>query len=357
MKRRNFHQLTGALLVGPWAAHAAAPSGWRMPDEGEPHRRTWMAWAGSAHIWGHLLPHVQRDLARVAQVIAGFEPVYMLVDPQDAGHAARLLGSGVTLVECPHDDLWVRDTGCVFVRHAQGATAGVDFRFNGWGRKQEHARDAQVARFMAARAGVAHHVAAVVMEGGGIEVDGAGTAIVTESCVLNPNRNPTLGRAEVQDALRQALGVEKVLWLPGIAGRDITDGHTDFYARFVRPGLVLAALDTDPASFDYTVTRRHLEILRASTDAQGRPLQVLTVQAPTRPRNRHRSREFAAGYINYYLCNGALIAPEFGDSAADEAARRTLISLFPQRQVVQVDIDAIAAGGGGIHCATQQEPL
>jgi agmatine deiminase len=209
---------------------------------------------------------------------------------------------------------------------------------------------------MTERAQVQYLQSNLVLEGGGVEVDGHGSALVTASCVLNANRNPGVSKAQAEAALQKALGLQKILWLPGIAGQDITDGHTDFYARFVRPGVVVAALDNDPQSFDHAVTRTHLDILRRSTDAQGKPLEVVVLQAPTQPRNSHRSRDFAAGYINFYVCNGAVIAPEFGDRAADEAAHSTLARLFPGRQVVPVAIDAIAAGGGGIHCATQQEP-
>lgn len=357
MTRRSVH----AATLAAWAAytlpvHAKAAPGWHMPDEGEPHLRTWMAFAGSSAIWGELLTPVQRDLARVANAIVRFEPVHLLVNPSDVARARKLVDPRVTLVECPLDDLWVRDTGCVFVKNASGARAGVDFNFNGWGDKQTHARDAAVAAFMTERADVAHLRSRLVLEGGGIEVDGHGSAIITESCVLNSNRNPGVGKAAVETALKESLGLQKIIWLPGIAGQDITDGHTDFYARFVRPGVVVAAMDNDPQSFDYEVTRRHLDILRRSTDAQGKPLEVVVLQAPTQPRNSHRSRDFAAGYINFYVCNGAVIAPEFGDRAADEAAHTTLARLFPSRQVVPVAIDAIAAGGGGIHCATQQEP-
>lgn len=358
MTRRNF-QLSAAAAVAcasTWPVQAKPTAGWRMPDEGEAHLRTWMAFAGSASIWGELLGPVQRDLARVANAIVRFEPVHMLVNPQDAARAARLLDPRVTLVECALDDLWVRDSGCVFVKNAAGERAAVDFNFNGWGDKQVHGKDARVAAFMAQYSRVPHLESALVLEGGGIEVDGHGSAIITESCVLNDNRNPGVGKAAVEAALQQALGLRKILWLPGIAGQDITDGHTDFYARFVRPGVVAAALDTDLQSFDHAVTRKHLEILRRSTDADGKPLEVVVLQAPTQPRNSHRSRDFAAGYLNFYLCNGAVIAPEFGDRAADDAAHSTLARLFPQRQVVTVAIDAIAAGGGGIHCATQQEP-
>jgi agmatine deiminase len=347
--------LTAALACGAWPSQAKAASSWHMPDEGEPHLRTWMAFAGSADIWGELLGPVQRDLARVANAIVRFEPVHMLVNPLDMARARKLLDPRVVLVACPLDDLWVRDSGCVFVKNATGDRAGVDFNFNGWGDKQSHARDALLADFMAQQAGVGAISTDLVLEGGGIEVDGAGTAIITESCVLNANRNPGRSKAVVETALKEALGLKKIIWLPGIAGMDITDGHTDFYARFVRPGVVVAALDTDPASFDHAVTLRHLELLRQSTDAAGNTLEVVPLKAPTRPRNSHHSRDFAAGYVNFYVCNGAVIAPEFGDRSADEAAHSTLARLFPTRQLVSVAIDAIAAGGGGIHCATQQE--
>lgn len=357
MTRRTVHAaMLAALAARAAPASAKGISSWHMPDEGEPHLRTWMAFAGAAAIWGDLLGPVQRDLARVANTIARFEPVTMLVNPQDVVRARKLLDPRVIVVECPLDDLWVRDSGCVFVKNAAGEKAGIDFNFNGWGDKQTHARDARVAAFMTERADVTHISSELVLEGGGIEVDGAGTAIITESCVLNDNRNPGVGKTAAEATLKQALGLRKIIWLPGIAGQDITDGHTDFYARFVRPGVVVAALDTDPQSFDHAVTRKHLEILRRSTDADGKALEVVVLQAPTKPRNSHRSRDFAAGYINFYVCNGAVIAPEFGDRAADEAAHSALARLFPQRQVVPVAIDAIAAGGGGIHCATQQEP-
>ena len=150
--------------------------------------------------------------------------------------------------------------------------------------------------------------------------------------------------------------MRKVIWLPGIRAKDITDGHIDFYARFAKPGVVVAAYDSDPESFDHAVTKRHLDILRSATDAEGRKLEVVVLEAPRRVRSAHETDEFAAGYINYYLCNGGLILPQFGDRDADRAARDSLQTLFAGREIVQVNIDGIAAGGGGIHCATQQQP-
>jgi len=159
--------------------------------------------------------------------------------------------------------------------------------------------------------------------------------------------------------LKQRLGLRKIIWLPGIKGKDITDAHVDFYARFISPGVVLANLDTDPESYDHKVTLAHLEILKAATDADGRPLQVHTVSPPLNPRKSKFNKgngDFAAGYINYFVINGAVIAPEFGDKAADKKASDLLTRLYPNREVVQLNIDAIAAGGGGIHCVTSHQP-
>ena len=330
---------------------------WFMPDESAPHQRTWMAFGARPKIWGgKLLPEAQRNLASIALTIARYEPVSMLV-PEDLMPAARaLMGSKVELVACPLDDLWMRDTGPVFVMNKNGAMAGIDFNFNGWGKKQVFDHDAEVASFVVRRTRGRYVQSKLVLEGGGIEVDGHGTAIITESCVLNGNRNPGVSKAACEAELTRLLGLKKIIWLPGIKGKDITDGHTDFYARFAKPGVVIAGFDPDPKSFDHAVTKRHLEILRAATDAEGRKLEVVTLVAPSRVREKFASADFAAGYINFYVCNGAVIAPEFGDEKADAAARQTLQLLFRGREVVQLNIDGIAAGGGGIHCTTQQEP-
>lgn len=331
---------------------------WFMPDEGELHQRTWMAFGAHKNIWGaKLLPEVQRNLALIARTITRFEPVSMLARKEDFATARKLVGTEIDLISCPLDDLWMRDTGPVFVVTENSKKAGVDFNFNGWGEKQDSGRDAEVAGVVAKKAGVQRVQTELVLEGGGIEVDGHGTAIITESCVLNSNRNPGVSKSNCEAELNRLLGLEKIIWLPGMKGKDITDGHTDFYARFAKPGIVVAGYDPDPNSFDHAVTRRNLDILRASTDAKGRKLEVVVLEAPSTVREQFASDHFAAGYINFYVCNGAVIAPEFGDVKADLAARQTLQRLFPERKVVQINIDGIAAGGGGIHCTTQQEPM
>ena len=355
----------GASEAGPVAP--APPSirgggvnqadGWRMPDEAEAHKATWMAYGASSAVWTRAqVPQVQLALVRIANAIAAHEPVNMLVRPFELASARQLLDARVNLIAAEMDDLWIRDTGPVFVRKANGERAGVKFNFNGWGNKQQFGKDGQVADAVAAQAWVPLLATRLVLEGGALEVDGKGTAIITESCVLNGNRNPGWSKADCEAELQRLLGIRKVIWLPGIRNKDITDAHTDFYARFVRPGVVVAHREMDPESYDYALTRRHLEILRGATDADNQPLQIVVIDGPRQIRPGNNPNTFAAGYINYYATSNAIFLPEFGDAQADASARAQYAQLYPGRAVVQIDIDPIAAGGGGIHCTTQQEP-
>lgn len=369
LSRRGFLGLAGAGLTvsvlsacapvdtgepepdGSAGAVSGAPEG-HMPDEAAPHTATWMSFGVRDEIWSAELAEGAREsLALIAASIARYEPVRVLVDPGSEHDPIP----GAEFIEQPVDDLWIRDTGPSFV-HTAGGLRGVDFNFNGWGDRQDHAADAVVAEAVCARAGVERIRTDLVLEGGALEVDGEGTAIITESCVLNDNRNPGWSKPEVEAELRRTLGIERVIWLPGIRDRDITDGHTDFYARFAAPGVVVAGREDDPESFDYAVTRKHLSILESAVDARGRTLTVHVLPGPASVREEWMTDEFAAGYINFYVCNGAVILPEFGDVAADTHAQTTLAALFPGREIVALNIDPIAAGGGGIHCATQQQP-
>ena len=357
MKRREL--INSAMLLSSGLhfnlATAATHAGWRMPDESEPHSSTWMAFGANKAIWGaKLLPEVQRNLALIANTIAKYEPVNMLVNSRDLTLAQSLVGENVTLHVCPLDDLWMRDTGPVFVSK-QGKKAGIQFNFNGWGEKQAFKQDALVAGFVAKQAKVELLKTKLVLEGGCIEVDGHGTAIMTESCILNDNRNPGASKEAVEAELKRLLGLQKIIWLPGIKGKDITDGHTDFYARFASPGVVIAGFDPDTASYDHAVTVKHLELLKAATDAQGRKLEVISLEAPSSVRKTFENKDFAAGYIGFYVCNGAVIAQEFGDTKADAAVKASLQLAFPGRVIEQLNVDGIAAGGGSIHCTTQQE--
>ncbi|MDD1964034.1 agmatine/peptidylarginine deiminase [Pseudomonas sp. NPDC090203] len=354
----------GAAVMGlglsPARLLAAGQGRWFMPDEGEKHERAFIAFGAQDAIWEDFTEDVQAALGRIARAIARFEPVTVFCRESERSLAEEHCGSAnVTYVTAALDDIWMRDISANFVVDDNGALGAVDFNFNGWGDKQQHGKDAKIARRVASEAQASYQRSELVGEGGGIEVDGHGTGIMTESSWINSNRNPDWSKADVEKELKQRLGLRKIIWLPGIKGKDITDAHVDFYARFISPGVVLANLDTDPESYDHKVTLAHLEILKAATDADGRPLQVHTVSPPLNPRKSKFNKgngDFAAGYINYFVINGAVIAPEFGDKAADKKAYDLLTRLYPNREVVQLNIDAIAAGGGGIHCVTSHQP-
>lgn len=339
---------------------AAGGKQWFMPDEGDKQVCAYVSFGAQEAIWEDFTADVQEAIGLIARTIARYQPVVVLCRAHERDLAEELCGNkNTTFVVTELDDIWMRDIGANFVITEQGDLGAVDFNFNGWGNKQQHSYDARVARLLADDAEATYLRSELVGEGGGIEVDGHGTGIMTESCWINTNRNPDWSKAEVEEELKARLGLRKIIWLPGIKGKDITDAHVDFYARFVEPGVIIANLDTDPDSYDHKVTKAHLEILNNATDADGRKLKVHTVSPPLKPRNSRFSKnnpDFAAGYINYFVINGAVIAPQFGDKAADAKAFDLLTELYPDRDVVQLNIDAIAAGGGGIHCVTHQLP-
>ncbi|MBO2903015.1 agmatine deiminase family protein [Aeromonas dhakensis] len=343
------------------AGEDTATSGepFHMPDEAASQTRVWVAFAASADIWGRDYQEVQATIGRLVQAMVPYTQVNVLCRATEQALARQLCGEQNTrFVVAELDDIWLRDTGGVFVQNGEGALGLVDFNFNGWGDKQEHEQDAEVAELISQQASARYLRSKLTGEGGGIEVDGKGTAIMTESCWLNSNRNPGVSKAQLEAELKANLGLRKIIWLPGIKGRDITDAHVDFYARFVRPGVVLVNLDNDPHSHDYEVTRRHLAILRQATDADGNKLELHVLPPPLDGRDNRfsRSRDFAAGYISYLPINGAVIAPEFGDKAADSYCHELLARLYPGRDIVQINIDPVAAGGGGIHCITLHQP-
>ncbi|KJZ36997.1 agmatine/peptidylarginine deiminase [Pseudomonas fluorescens] len=346
--------------LSPVSAHAATGGQWFMPDEGDKHQRAFIAFGAQEAIWEDFTADVQEALGLIARTVADYEPVTVFCRASERELAEEHCGtSGVTYVTTELDDIWMRDIGANFVIDGDGGLGAVDFNFNGWGNKQRHAKDAKLAALVAKNAKASYLRSELVGEGGGIEVDGHGTGIMTESSWINSNRNPDWSKAEVEQELKERLGLRKIIWLPGIKGKDITDAHVDFYARFVKPGVVIANLDNDPESYDRKVTLAHLDILKNATDADGRKLQVHTVSPPLNPRKSKFNKsnpDFAAGYINYFVINGAVIAPEFGDKAADTKAFDLLSELYPDREVVQLNIDAISAGGGGIHCVTNHQP-
>lgn len=335
-----------------------------MPEESTDHKRTWMSFVANDYIWSKKqIPAVKRDLALIAKTIAKYEPVSILVSPEDYHEAAALLDGlnnhnhQIQLIEFSTDDLWLRDTGPTFVKGSDGKKYAIDFNFNGWGEKQEHAQDANVAKLITKSSNTRRVITDLVLEGGCFEVDGHGTAIFTKSCIINDNRNPEFTQRKIEQELMYLLGLKKIIWLDGIKGKDITDGHTDFYARFIKKGVVLVSRDNYESSYDYDITRQNIEILRNSTDASGNKLKTIVIDTPDTINETYGVNDFAAGYIGYYVCNNAVILQSFGDVPADHRAKRILQQAYPDRSIEQISIDGIASGGGSIHCATQQEPL
>jgi agmatine deiminase len=329
--------------------------GFAMPPEGARHARCWMAWPCREELWGARMDAARQAYAEVAQTIAQFEPVTMIARPDLTAEASLHCGQGVSVLPLEHDDSWTRDTAPTFVTDAQGQLAGIDWRFNGYGEASPaYAKDARLAEAICERLKVPRFAAPLVLEGGAVHVDGEGTCLICAGSVLDPRRNPGLGRAEVETVLADHLGVAKVIWLEqGLSG-DRTGGHVDNLACFARPGMVLALVCRDPEQPDHAVLQDNLARLRAATDAKGRALEVVEIEQPE-PQLRADGSRIAASYINFYLANDAVIAPMF-DDPMDTPAERAIAAAFPERRVLQVDASDLVYGGGGIHCITQQQP-
>ncbi|MGW1989457.1 agmatine deiminase family protein [Embleya sp. NPDC001921] len=329
----------------------------RFGAEWDSHVRTFMSWPASTGIWGADLPAVREDIARVARAIGATEPVVLLARPEQAQAAQQACGEDVEVVPMQVDDLWARDSVPVFVEES-GSVHGVDFNFNGWGNKQPHDRDARVAREVTAKYGIPRDQTWIVAEGGSFETDGVGTLMVTESSVVNANRNPGKSRQQIEDELKRVLGVSKVIWFEGVRGKDITDAHVDSLVRFVAPGVVLLdkAFPGEPADSWSRSADQAAAVLKDATDARGKPLQVVDLPQPDPLEMTGRGDDFVSSYVNFFIGNKAVFLPRFGDKAADDRARQILRDHFPTRDVVSVRIDAVAAGGGGIHCATHDQP-
>ncbi|WP_263143103.1 agmatine deiminase [Pseudomonas sp. RIT-PI-AD] len=352
--------------------------GFRMPAEWEPHAQTWMVWPERPDNWRNGGKPAQAAFTAVAEAIARFEPVTLCVSAAQYENAcARLAHTSIRVVEISNDDAWVRDTGPTFVTDARGEVRGVDWAFNAWGGLLgglyfPWLRDDQVAGKILGLEGCARYrTEGFVLEGGSIHVDGEGTLITTEECLLNPNRNPHLGREAIEALLGDHLAVDKVIWLPEGLYNDETDGHVDNFCCFVRPGEVLLAWTDDPQDPNHPRCQAALRVLEQARDARGRPLKVHKMPIPgplyateeecagvdalSGSQAREATSRLAGSYVNFLIVNGGIVAPSF-DDPHDEDARALLQRLFPDREVVLVPGREILLGGGNIHCITQQQP-
>ncbi|WP_292070384.1 agmatine deiminase family protein [Brevundimonas sp. UBA7534] len=328
-----------------------------IPAEWSPHRALWVGWPSHGDLWEDNLEPAQAEVEALARALAGpgREQVRLMVGSDEALADARARFDGVTGVEVVagrSGDIWLRDTGPIF---GAGSTTAQAFRFNGWGGKYELPHDDEVADQIGARSGVPLTRHDVVLEGGALDHDGAGTVLTTRQCLLNPNRNPGWTQEAAEAALAEAVGARKVVWLGDGLLNDHTDGHVDNLARFVAPGVVACPVAwgrKDPNAEVYDATARDLA---AATDADGRPLKVLRIPSPGLVLDEDE-RPIPASHMNFLIANGAVIVPSYGDETAARLACEALATVYPDREIIALPSIAILTGGGSFHCISQQEP-
>lgn len=335
-----------------------------MPAEWAPHRGTWLSWPHKEASWPGNFQPVPAIFARMVRELASGEEVHINVADADMEAAVRRLltihdaaSPNVHFHQIPTNDAWCRDHGPIFLeRDRNGAReqAIVDWGFNAWGGKYPpYDLDDVVPSRIGAELGLPVFRPGIVMEGGSLDVNGRGTLLTTESCLLNPNRNPALSRDEIEGCLRDFLGVTHILWLgDGIVGDD-TDGHVDDLTRFVDEHTVVTVVENDPTDANHEPLRQNLERLRRMRDQDGDPLSVITLPMP-RPLERDGQR-LPASYANFYIANDVVLLPAY-DPARDAQARDTLQRLFPTRRVVAIDCTDLVWGLGAFHCVSQQWP-
>ncbi len=321
----------------------------RYPGEWEPHERTIMGWPCRRDLWGSILAQARADYATVANAIAAFEPVTMIANPgEDAAQARAALTDTIDIVEIPIDDSWLRDSGPIYVVDDAGGRTAVHFGFNAWGEKfAPWEKDAAVGALIAEELGDAVTEAPLILEGGSVISDGAGTILTTEQCLLNPNRNPALSRQRIERALREYLGAEQILWLgQGLIEDRDTDGHVDLIAAYTPDRRVLLQMVPPDNANHRFCAENSFRLAEAGVDV---------IELPFLPYVEVAGGLIAASYLNLYICNGAVIVPVTG-AATDTDALAIVGGAFPGREIVPVPGAVIAYGGGGPHCITQQVP-
>lgn len=358
--------------------------GFRMPAEWEPHSQTWLGWPERPDNWRDNGVHGQSIFAKVASAISEFEPVTVCASASQWANARDQLPHNVRVVEMSMNDSWFRDSGPTFVvnegqSHSKHNIAGIDWNFNSWGGVDDGcyidwSHDLLVARKILSMERVPRFPHSMILEGGSIHVDGEGTCLTTEECLLNKNRNPHLTKKQIEDELKAYLGVKKIIWLPrGLFGDDDTNGHIDNMCCFVKPGVVLLSWTNDETDPHYERALEAFTVLSNSTDACDRKFEIIKLHVPGplymtdeeaagfaqvgEAKPRLPGTRLAASYVNFYIVNGGIIAPQFGDPKWDDEAVRVLSRAFPDRQVVKIEgAREIVLGGGNIHCITQQQP-
>ncbi|MFK7601189.1 agmatine/peptidylarginine deiminase [Deinococcus sp. SM5_A1] len=330
--------------------------GFAMPPEWEPHAATWMSWPADDELWFGHLEAVRAEFAELVRTIARFEPVQLLTrdahSRQDA--AERLAGADVTFHDVPLNDVWIRDNGPLFVTRTSGEVSLVNWRFNAWGGKFDYAEDDRVPEAVAHILDASHWDVPVVLEGGALEIGGAGVALTTRSCLLTDTRNLGLDVGKYADWLREYLGVSKLLWLGAGLENDHTDGHIDTITRFTDERTIVTSVEADETDPNHAVMSANLAALREMTDARGEPFHIVELPLPAEYLEGAEGR-LPPTYANFYIGNGFVLVPQYGDPN-DARALDILTPLFPGREVIGLSSRAIIEGGGSFHCVTQQQP-
>jgi agmatine deiminase len=353
-----------------------AKDGFRMPAEFERHSGCWMLWPERPDNWRLGAKPAQTAFAAVATAIAASEPVTVGVSAAQFGNARARLPRQIRVVELSSNDAWMRDCGPTFVIDHKGRRRGIDWTFNAWGGLEGGLyfpwdRDDEVAQKVLELEGVDRYRTSLVMEGGAIHVDGQGTCLTTEECLLNPNRNPHLSRVDIEEQLRRYLSVSTVIWLDKGVYRDETGGHIDELACFTSPGHVALTWTDDRSDPQFEISQDAYQRLRHAQDARGRRLEVHKIHQPgplfmtaeeaagidahAGSHPRRAGDRLAASYVNFYIANKCVVMPLY-DKRSDAQAMRALKRLFPTRTVLGVPTREVLLGGGNIHCITQQVP-
>ncbi|WP_434335703.1 agmatine deiminase [Mycoplasma capricolum subsp. capricolum] len=349
--------------------------GFWMPGEWEKHDQCWMIWPERSDNWRLGAKPAQRVFANVANAIAKYEKVTMLVSHQQFENARNLLDQNVRVIECSNDDSWMRDVGPTIVKNKDGEIRGVDWVFNAWGGFKGGLyfpwdKDDAIARKVCEISNIDYYRTDFVLEGGSIHTDGDGTLYTTEECLLNENRNPDLSKEQIEENLKEYCGVEKVIWLPLGVYNDETNGHVDNLLHVVSPGHVVLTWTDDTTDPQYERSKLAYDILINTLDAKGRKIKVTKLHQPeplfiTKEEaegidvcdtmSREPEQRMPASYANFYIANNAIILPIFGDKY-DDLAVKTLQSVYPNHKIETVMAREILLGGGNIHCITQQQP-
>ena len=332
-------------------------NGYFQPAEWSHHRACWLAWPSREDLWQESLNPAQEEFISLCKAIAEGEALEILVPDLAAKSVAMnaLAGLPVRFHHIPFGDIWLRDTGPIFLVNHQGEIANASFKFNGWGEKYLLDFDEQVSARISEASGVPSFVLPWVLEGGSVDVDGEGTCLTSRQCLLNKNRNPEMSRVEVEQSLSEALGVSKVLWLENGLLNDHTDGHIDTIARFVAPGVIACMRATDPTNDPNHETFETIaRDLASFTDAKGRNIKVVRISSPGKILNED-GRIMPASYLNFYIGNATVVVPTYGVEN-DARAVAEIAELFPTRRTIGVLAISILSGGGAFHCITQQQP-